>query len=230
MKKRLAAIIGLILILALGTMTGCKKGNDDLLNFTKPKAGDQVAVIKTSMGDIKVMFFKSVAPKAVENFTTHAQKGYYDNVIFHRVISDFMIQSGDPQGTGMGGESIWGKPFKNEISDKARNFRGALAMANSGSDTSNGSQFYIVQADTKSISDSTLSSAVAQTGYQMSDEVKAKYKEVGGAPWLDGSYTVFGQVISGMDVVDKIAAVQVDGNNKPLDKITINKIELETVK
>jgi hypothetical protein len=113
-------------------ITGCRKGNDVLLNFTTPKAGDKVAVIETSMGDIKVMFFAGAAPKAVENFTTHAAKGYYDNMIFHRVISGFMIQSGDPQGTGYGGESIWGEPFKNEISENARNFRGALAMANSG--------------------------------------------------------------------------------------------------
>jgi peptidyl-prolyl cis-trans isomerase B (cyclophilin B) len=227
MKRRLALAVCMALVLC--TLFGCKKGNDALLNFTQPKSGDQVAVLETTMGNIKVMFFKGVAPKAVENFITHAKNGYYNNVTFHRVIEDFMIQGGDPLGTGTGGESIWGTPFKNEVSDKARNFRGALAMANAGADT-NGSQFFIVQAGKSNISDSTLSQAVTQTRYAMSDEVKAKYKEVGGAPWLDGGYTVFGQVLTGMDVVDKIAAVQVDAKSKPLTPVLINKITIETVK
>jgi peptidyl-prolyl cis-trans isomerase B (cyclophilin B) len=228
MKKTIALLLGLAVAAAM--ITGCRKGNDVLLNFTTPKAGDKVAVIETSMGDIKVMFFAGAAPKAVENFTTHAAKGYYDNMIFHRVINGFMIQSGDPQGTGYGGESIWGEPFKNEISKNARNFRGALAMANSGTAASNGSQFYIVQAGTDGITDSTLAQAASQSGLEMSDEVKTKYKEVGGAPWLDGGYTVFGQVISGMDVVDKIAAVQVDKSDKPLENVTLKKITVTTVK
>ena len=111
----------------------------------QPAAGDTVATIKTSMGDIKVVLFPDAAPKAVENFTTHAENGYYDGVIFHRVIPDFMIQGGDPLGKGIGGESIWGKPFKDEFSRDYHNLRGALCMANAGPNT-NGSQFFIVQA------------------------------------------------------------------------------------
>lgn len=199
-----------------------------LLNFTEPKTGDQIATIKTSMGDIKLMFFKEIAPKAVENFLTHAQNGYYDGVIFHRVISGFMIQGGDPQGNGRGGQSIWGKAFVNEVSEMARNFRGALAMANAGPDT-NGSQFYIVQAGNSQINDSTLERVERQSSMKMSDEAKSKYKEVGGTPFLDGGYTVFGQVIEGMDVVDKIAAVDVDRSDKPLKKVVMNKIIVETV-
>lgn len=98
----------------------------------QPAAGDTVATIKTSMGDIKVVLFPDAAPKAVENFTTHAENGYYDGVIFHRVIPDFMIQGGDPLGKGIGGESIWGKPFKDEFSRDYHNLRGALCMANAG--------------------------------------------------------------------------------------------------
>jgi peptidyl-prolyl cis-trans isomerase B (cyclophilin B) len=228
MKKIIALLLGMLLIVT--PLAGCGKGQSKLLNFTTPKSGDKVAVISTSMGDIKVMLFPSVAPKAVENFVTHSDKGYYDNMIFHRVISGFMIQTGDPQGTGYGGESIWGTPFKNEISENARNFRGALAMANSGTTSSNGSQFYIVQAGTAGLSDSTLSRAAAQSGMAMSDEAKAKYKQVGGAPWLDGGYTVFGQVVSGMDVVDKIAAVKTDSNDKPVEDVKLIKITVSTVK
>jgi peptidyl-prolyl cis-trans isomerase B (cyclophilin B) len=200
-----------------------------MLNFEQPKSGDQIATIETSVGNITLMFFKEVAPKAVENFITHAQNGYYDSVIFHRVIKEFMIQGGDPQGTGRGGESIWGKSFVNEVSDTARNFRGALAMANAGPDT-NGSQFYIVQAGNSKIDDKILERCEIQSNMKMSDEVKAKYKEVGGAPFLDGGYTVFGQVTDGMDIVDKIASTSVDRNDKPLSKISINKITVETVK
>ena len=112
----------------------------------QPAAGDTVATIKTNKGDIKVVLFPDAAPKAVENFTTHADNGYYDGVIFHRVIPDFMIQGGDPLGKGIGGESIWGRPFKDEFCRDYHNLRGALCMANAGPNT-NGSQFFIVQAD-----------------------------------------------------------------------------------
>lgn len=220
-KRWLMAVCAVLMLL---TATGCRKGNTVLLNFTTPKAGDKIVSIETSMGTVKVMFFPQVAPKAVESFTTHASKGYYDGLIFHRVINGFMVQSGDPTGTGRGGESIWGKAFANEISPEARNFRGALAMANSGTATSNGSQFYIVQEGTDNID-----SALAQSSsMKMTDAARAKYREVGGSPWLDGGYTVFGQVIEGMDVVDKIAAVSVDSDDKPLSPVTVTKMTVET--
>ena len=117
-----------------------------MLNFKEQAENQPMAVIKTNHGDMKVMLFPEAAPKAVENFTTHAKNGYYDGIIFHRVIKDFMIQGGDPQGMGFGGESIWGEPFADEFSLEALNFKGALSMANSGPNT-NGSQFFIVQAD-----------------------------------------------------------------------------------
>ena len=90
------------------------------------------AVIKTNRGDMEFVLFPEIAPKAVENFTTHAQNGYYDGLVFHRVIKDFMIQGGDPTGTGCGGESIWNKSFEDEFSVEARNYYGALSMANAG--------------------------------------------------------------------------------------------------
>ena len=102
------------------------------------------AVLKTNQGEIKIQLFPEQAPMTVENFIRLAQKGYYDGTIFHRVISDFMIQGGDPEGNGTGGESIWGHPFEDELSRELFNIRGALSMANSGPNT-NGSQFFIVQ-------------------------------------------------------------------------------------
>jgi len=103
------------------------------------------ATIKTNKGDMKFNLYDDLAPKTVENFVTHAKNGYYDGLIFHRVIKDFMIQGGDPTGTGCGGESIWGTPFQDEFNLDARNYYGALSMPNSGPNT-NGSQFFIVQA------------------------------------------------------------------------------------
>ena len=99
-----------------------------------------MALIKTNYGDLKVKLFPKQAPKTVANFVALAKDGYYDGVIFHRVIKDFMIQGGDPTGTGMGGESIYGERFEDEFSEELYNLRGALSMANAGPNT-NGSQF-----------------------------------------------------------------------------------------
>lgn len=117
-----------------------------LNQLEKPIVGETVAVLNTTRGTIKIRLFPSEAPKAVENFITHAKNGYYDGLIFHRVIKDFMIQGGDPTGTGRGGESIWGSAFEDEFSRNLCNIKGSLSMANAGKNT-NGSQFFIVQAE-----------------------------------------------------------------------------------
>jgi peptidyl-prolyl cis-trans isomerase B (cyclophilin B) len=111
-----------------------------------PQAGEQIVVMETSEGTIKIRLFPEYAPKTVENFKGLIDKGYYDGLIFHRVIPDFMIQGGDPLGTGMGGESLWGGKFEDEFSPNLKNLRGTLSMANSGPN-SNGSQFFIVQKE-----------------------------------------------------------------------------------
>ena len=198
-----------------------------ILNFTELKKGDVIATIKTNFGSIRVKMLPEAAPKAVENFLTHARNGSYNGIIFHRVINDFMIQGGDPTGTGMGGESIWGDPFEDEFTPDARNFRGALSMANAGPGT-NGSQFFIVQAGPETI-DARMFPMLKRQGKEFSEEAVAKYTEMGGTPWLDGAHTVFGQVIEGMDVVDKIAAVRVDRSSRPYDEVTIIGITEETV-
>lgn len=189
----------------------------------KPENGDIVAVMKTNMGEIKIKLFPKEAPKTVENFTTHAKNGYYDGLIFHRVINDFMIQGGDPTGTGMGGESIWGRKFADEFDPALHNLRGALSMANAGPNT-NGSQFFIVQA--KSVPEHLIEQMEDMPTAFPEDTISA-YKEIGGTPWLDFRHTVFGQVFEGMDVVDAIAAVKVDGNgNKPFEDVVIETIEI----
>ena len=198
-----------------------------ILNFTELKKGDVIATIKTNFGSIRVKMLPEAAPKAVENFLTHARNGYYNGIIFHRVINDLNIQGGDPTGTGMGGESIWGDPFEDEFTPDARNFRGALSMANAGPGT-NGSQFFIVQAGPETI-DARMFPMLKRQGKEFSEEAVAKYTEMGGTPWLDGAHTVFGQVIEGMDVVDKIAAVRVDRSSRPYDEVTIIGITEETV-
>lgn len=187
-----------------------------------PAPGDTTVTMVTTMGDIRIRLFPDEAPKAVENFLTHAKNGYYNGLIFHRVIRDFMIQGGDPTGTGMGGESIWGDAFEDEFTPKLHNLRGALSMANAGPGT-NGSQFFLVQA----------SSAPEAMLDQMKDlpdyfpaEAAADYAEIGGTPWLDYHHTVFGQVYDGMDVVDAIAGVEVNGNDKPLTDVKILRIDL----
>lgn len=188
--------------------------------------GDTVAVMKTTLGDIKILLFPDAAPKAVENFTTHAKNGYYNGIIFHRVIPDFMIQGGDPSGTGRGGESIWGRSFEDEFSVDYHNIRGALSMANAGPST-NGSQFFIVQA--KEVDSGLISQMEQLSERGFPAECVEDYKELGGTPWLDFKHTVFGQVTEGMDVVDAIATVKTGYADKPVEDVVILGIDVKTV-
>ena len=188
--------------------------------------GDTVAVMKTTMGEIKILLFPDAAPKAVENFTTHAKNGYYNGIIFHRVIPDFMAQAGDPTGTGRGGESIWGRSFEDEFNVNYHNIRGALSMANAGPGT-NGSQFFIVQA--KEVDDGLISQMEQLSDRGFPTECVEDYKALGGTPWLDFKHTVFGQVVDGMDVVDAIVNVKTGYGDKPLEDVVILGIEVETV-
>ena len=187
-----------------------------------PTEEDTVAVMHTNMGDINIKLFPNEAPKAVENFVTHANNGYYNGLIFHRVIKDFMIQGGDPTGTGMGGESIWGRSFKDEFDPKLHNLRGALSMANAGPNT-NGSQFFIVQANTVP---SNMLDQMRDMPDSFPEATVNAYESMGGTPWLDFRHTVFGQVVEGMDTVDAIANVKVGGADKPIDDVVINSIEI----
>jgi cyclophilin family peptidyl-prolyl cis-trans isomerase len=147
------------------------------------------ATMHTNHGPIALELFDEDAPKTVENFRTLSSQGYYDGLTFHRVIRDFMIQGGCPQGTGTGGP---GYTFKDEINEH-KVVRGALAMANAGPNT-NGSQFFIVTTEA--------------------------------APWLDGKHTVFGRVESGMEAVDAIESVETGQNDRPIEPVVIERMEL----
>lgn len=193
---------------------------DETYQVAPPVAGDTVVTISfKDYGDVKIKMFPNEAPKAVENFTTLATQGYYNGLTLHRIIKNFMIQGGDPTGTGAGGESIWGEAFEDEFVDYLVPIRGSLCMANAGLDT-NGSQFFITQ--------------IAETGttdYPGLSEVATKlYQNNGGAPWLTNHHTVFGQVYSGMDIVDKIAAVETDANDAPTESVIIENVSVDTFK
>lgn len=159
--------------------------------------GNRIAVIETNKGTIKFELLETDAPKTTENFRLLAEKNYYDGVIFHRVIKNFMVQGGDPLGMGYGGESAWGGKFNDEIDRSSALYagpyeKGTVAMANAGPNT-NGSQFFIMHIDYP----------------------------------LPPSYTKFGRVIEGQDVVDAIAEVTVNGSDKPLDPVVMNKVTIE---
>lgn len=189
--------IGVALFLVLGALSWSLAANHFFNKEevpTEPKEQEKIAVLETNFGDIEIKLFEDAAPKTVENFEKLAGEGFYDGVKFHRVIKDFMIQTGDPNSKdddwsddGQGGP---GYSFEDEINEH-KLVRGSVAMANSGPDT-NGSQFFIVTTDA--------------------------------APWLDGKHTVFGEVLNGMDVVDKIEAVGTNENDHPLEDMVIEKV------
>jgi cyclophilin family peptidyl-prolyl cis-trans isomerase len=159
--------------------------------------GNRTAVIQTNQGTIRVELLESDAPKTTENFITLAERGYYDGIIFHRVIKGFMIQGGDPTGTGRGGESAWGGRFNDEIDPKSAVYQhgykaGTMAMANAGPNT-NGSQFFIMHVDYP----------------------------------LPPSYTIFGRVTEGQDVVNSIATSAADRNDHPLAEVKMEKVTIE---
>ena len=158
---------------------------------------NRIAVIQTNKGTIRFELLEQDAPKTTENFRLLAERGYYDGVIFHRVIKNFMIQGGDPLGMGYGGESAWGGKFADEINAGSELYRGVyqkgtVAMANAGPNT-NGSQFFIMHVDYP----------------------------------LPPLYTKFGRILEGQEVVDAIANVRTDHNDKPSEKIVMEKVTVE---
>ena len=183
------------------------------------------AMIEMEQGGVMTLeLYPETAPITVENFVKLAKEGFYNGLIFHRVIAGFMIQGGDPTGTGMGGESIWGKSFEDEFTLDARNYYGALSMANSGPNT-NGSQFFIVQA--KTVPDSLLAQMEGLKDNGFPQEVIDKYKEVGGTPWLDFHHTVFGMLTDGADVLEDIASTKTGMADKPVFDVVIETIEIK---
>ena len=198
--------------------------NVDLVNFSDIQEGDTVACMKIKdYGDVMIRFFPEYADKGVENFVELAKSGYYDGLTFHRIIKDFMIQGGDPNGDGTGGESTWGGEFDGGTDPHAIHAAGAIAYANSGSTATDGSQFYIVTGE--KYTDQEIAD-LEKYGYRLSDNAKEVYKNQGGTPFLDGSYTVFGQVFDGLDIVFRISEVETGDNDKPAEPVTIESVTI----
>lgn len=214
-----------------------------------PEKGEEICILHTNHGDIKIRLFPDAAPKAVYNFKSLVISGYYDGIVFHRVMDDFMIQGGDPTATGRGGESIWGEKFDDEFHTNLVNISGSLSCANSGPNT-NGSQFFINAVAPGGIDwdyyefiytnyyepDPETFAYYYQTTLdttKVTEEYKKIYNEHGGNVHLDGAYstagrghTVFGQVFEGMDVVQEIEKVETDEDDKPLQDCVILSAEI----
>lgn len=197
MKKVLTIILYFFVLSVLCYSQQAEKGKD--------KSQDKIltAIIFTKLGSIEIELYQEDAPKTVYNFVELSKKKYYNGVIFHRIAKGFVIQGGDPTGTGRGGESIYGKEFEDELNPKAKSFqigykRGVVAMANRGPNT-NTSQFFILLSD---------------------------------APGLPKKYTIFGKVIKGMDVVDKIASDEIipvlsSTDGRPKNPVAIDSILIQ---
>lgn len=199
MKKAIASIVLTMVVLLTGcnakdTNNTTSTNESSIVKTEVKKSKNIIVVLETNQGSIELKMFPDVAPLAVENFVTHAKDGYYDGLIFHRVIKGFMIQGGDPTGTGTGGESIWKKEFVNEHKANVvfdRPF--LLAMANHGPNT-NGSQFFITTKST---------------------------------PFLNGGYTIFGEVISGQKIVEKIENTKTARADRPVEKQIMKKVTVK---
>lgn len=232
----------LCLVLALGLLAGCgdaapngiKKKKVDRPDFESglsqlagPQDGDTIAIFDTTEGEIRAVLFPDKAPMAVENFTGLAQQGFYDGKPFHRVLYGFVAQSGDADGTGLSGRTIWkNNPYPKEPSADLRHFPGALCVAFSPEqEVSGGSQFYFVQALPGNL-DEAAQQKLAETG--CSQDVVDAYKTLGGLPYLDFTDTVFGQVYQGMKVIDSIAMADTDENGHPTEDVLVKSVTIET--
>lgn len=223
------------LLLTAAAFTGCSHKHvtldhleqEPVLNYTAPAEGEEIVVIHVrDMGDVKIKLFPELLPEACENFTTLAQNGYYDDLIFHRVIENFMIQGGDPKADGTGGESCWGGEFDGGWSPQLLHLPGALAYANSAGTATDGSQFYIVTG--QPMPESTLDYYTEELNIYYTQEARSLYGQYGGYASLDGgNYTVLGQVFDGLDIVYAISQVDTDANDKPRDAVYIDSVTVE---
>lgn len=238
MQRSILRLAAAVLAAAL-VLTGCQGGGALLggvdrpavesaeRQFAGPAAGDTIAVFDTSLGEVRAVLYPDAAPMAVENFIGLAELGYYDGTLFHRVVEGFAVQGGDATGTGAGGASIWsGNPYPMEWTDSLHHYAGALCAAFSPEEEVSGlSQFYFVQALPGQLTEEQKAQ-LAEAGYRQ--EVIDAYAAAGGAPYLDYTDTVFGQVYEGMDVVDAIAGVDTDENGRPLEDVVLNRVTIET--
>lgn len=223
MKKRLMALLlAAAMVFALSACGGGGSENEQprhpLPQMNLPQDGDTVVLIETSEGSISAVLYEDLAPKACQNFIALADSGYYDGLLVHKAIADFVMQTGDPTLTGTGGEAAGGAGIAPEYVERLHNFTGALGMA-SGEDGLGHSQFYIVAGG--AVSEEYVA-AMQQAGY--SADVIEAYGQLGGQPSLDYNYTVFGHVYEGLDIVKEIAAAKTDDYNRPKKDIQVYSI------
>ncbi len=186
--------------------------------------GEQYVLIETNYGEMKVLLYNST-PKHRDNFIKLAEEGFYDGLLFHRIIKDFMIQGGDPDSRNAGPGTMLGQGgpgYQIDAEIGAQHYKGALAAARmpdqiNPEKKSSGSQFFIVQG--YQVSDQELEQWARQKGIEYTPEQKKLYREIGGYPFLDGDYTVFGEVVEGLEVIDKIAAVKTGNADRPVEDI-----------
>jgi len=195
MKRLLIVLLGLLMIVGCSNNSNSTTTTTISSTTTTTEQGvsvmNRIAIFETSMGTFKVELYEDKAPITTKNFIELTNKGFYNGLIFHRVIKGFMIQGGDPKGDGTGGP---GYTIQDEFNTGLKHERGVISMANTGRPNSQGSQFFVTVAAT---------------------------------PTLDGKYSVFGKVVEGMDVVDKISVVPTNANDKPLENVVINKITIQ---
>jgi len=197
-----------------------------LLSIIACKPKQELVLIETDYGNMKISLYDST-PKHKENFLKLAKEGFYDGTLFHRVISGFMIQGGDPESIGAPANKPLGSGGPGYTIDAeigAYHFKGTVAAARRGGPgnpekKSSGSQFYIVQG--KPVAEGQLTSMAQMKGITYSPEDIQKYVSLGGTPFLDSDYTVFGEVVEGMDVIDKIAAVQTAPGDRPVEDVSM---------
>ncbi len=240
MRRALGLLCCLVMLAALAAACGDKSPSgikkkkvqrpaveSSLAQLSGPKQGDPVAVFDTDKGQIRAVLYPDLAPMAVENFTSLAQEGFYNGKAFHRVLYGFVAQSGDADGSGRSGRTIWkNKPYPKEALGQLYHFSGALCAAFSpDAAVSGGSQFYFVQALPDSVGEE-LAAQLEAAG--LPQPVRDAYGAAGGLPYLDNTDTVFGQVYEGMDVIDSIALVDTDEAGKPTEEILIKTVTVET--
>lgn len=237
LKKQTALLLSCAAL--LGTLTACKQkqvvlenggadgqviGSDQILNYTLPEKGEEIVLMTIrDYGDVKIKLFPEQCPKGVENFKKLVETGFYDELIFHRVVDGFVIQGGDPRGDGTGGVDAWGSQegFAQTISPHLCHVTGALAYA-IGQDKLNKSQFYIVTGE--EVTPELFGVLRDQYGKTFTPEVEALYQQSGGQPFLDGGYEVFGQVFDGLDKCLEIQKVAVNSEtSKPKSAVVIEK-------
>lgn len=236
--KRILMIYTLVLLSCVTTRAQNDNKENKKASMQKTAKSSQKAskdsaplvLISTSMGDITVKLYDAT-PKHRDNFLKLAKENFYDSLLFHRVISGFMIQGGDPLSKNaepgvMLGNGDNGYTIPAEFVDSIYHKKGALAAARTPNPekASSGCQFYIVQGQV--ITPEQVSSLEMQRGLKLNETQKQIYTTVGGAPWLDGEYTVFGEVVEGLDVLDKIASVKTATGDRPIENVYILKMKV----